>query len=143
MSLHYLLDTNICIYIAKQKPLSVLHKFERLEVGAIGMSIITEGELFYGAQKSQHPKKALMALEELISFIPSLPLPIQAAKHYGEIRSKLQKQGKIIGGNDLWIAAHALSLNLTLITNNVKEFSRVKQLDIENWGDYSSFHNNQ
>src|SRR5579863_1914628 len=101
MSLSYLLDTNICIYIAKQKPISVLNKFKQIAVGEIGMSIITYGELSYGAQKSQHPKKALEVLEDLISLIPPLPLPIQAAKCYGDIRSESEKRGKPIGNNDL------------------------------------------
>lgn len=133
MTLHYLLDTNICIYIAKQKPLSVFKKFEQVPANTMGMSIITYGELIYGAQKSHHPKKAISVLEELITLIPSLPMPVQAASYYGEIRSNLEKQGKSIGGNDLWIAAHALSLDLTIVTNNEKEFSRIPHLDIENW----------
>ncbi len=133
MALRYLLDTNICIYIAKQKPLSVLKKFEQIEVGDVGMSIITYGELLYGAQKSHHPKKTHSLLEELVSLIPPLPMSIQVSKHYGDARNKLEKQGKPIGNNDLWIAAHALTLELVLITNNVKEFSRVPHLKIENW----------
>lgn len=133
MSLRYLLDTNICIYIAKQKPINVLHKFEQMSVGEVGMSTITQGELFYGAEKSHHPKKALYTLEELTSLIPPLPIPIQAGKYYGHIRSTLEKQGKPIGNNDLWIAAHVLALGLILVTNNVKEFSRIPHLKIENW----------
>lgn len=133
MALRYLLDTNICIYIAKQKPLSVLKKFEQIEVGDVGMSIITYGELLYGAHKSHHPKKTLLLLDELVSLIPPLPMAIQVSKYYGDIRSKLEKQGKPIGNNDLWIAAHALTLELVLITNNVKEFSRVPHIKIENW----------
>ncbi len=137
MSLHYLLDTNICIYIAKQKPANVLSKFEQVAVGEIGMSIITYGELLYGAKKSHHPKKALEVLEDLAGLIPPLPMPIQAAKYYGDIRSELEKKGKTIGNNDLWIAAHALALDLIIVTNNTKEFSRVTHLKIENWVDES------
>jgi tRNA(fMet)-specific endonuclease VapC len=133
MLLQYLLDTNICIYIAKQKPISVFKKFEKLEAGSVGMSIITEGELFYGAQKSQHSKKTLLILQELTKIIPSLPMPTQAAKYYGEIRCKLERQGKVIGNNDLWIAAHSLALDVTIITNNMKEFSRIAHLHVENW----------
>lgn len=133
MSLRYLLDTNICIYIAKQKPSSVLHKFEELSIGEVGISTITYGELIYGAQKSQHPKKTLHTLEELISIIPSIPISTEVGRCYGEIRSKLEKQGKPIGNNDLWIAAHAIVLELTLVTNNVKEFERIQPLKIENW----------
>ena len=133
MKLRYLLDTNICIYIAKEKPISVLHKFEQLSVGEVGMSTITYGELFYGAQKSHHPKKTLHLLEELTGLIPPLPIPTETSKHYGNIRSKLEKQGNMIGNNDLWIAAHALAAELILVTNNMKEFSRIPVLVVENW----------
>jgi tRNA(fMet)-specific endonuclease VapC len=133
MALRYLLDTNICIYIAKQKPVNVLHHFEKLSVGEVGMSTITFGELLFGAQKSQHPKQALHILEELAGLIPPLPISIEAGKFYGKIRNSLEKQGKIIGNNDLWISAHALALNVTLVTNNLKEFSRVPHLKVENW----------
>jgi len=135
MSLRYLLDTNICIYITKQTPVNVLKKFNQLAVGEVAMSIITYGELLHGAYKSQHPKKALFVLEDLISLIPALPMPTQAAKCYGDIRSKLEKKGKPIGNNDLWIAAHALALDLIIVTNNIKEFSRVPHLKLENWVD--------
>jgi len=135
MSLRYMLDTNICIYIAKQKPINVLHRFEQVAIGDIGMSIITYGELLYGAKKSHHPQKTLEMLEELASLIPPLPMPVQAARCYGDIRSGLEKKGKPIGNNDLWIAAHALALDLIIVTNNMKEFSRVTHLKLENWTD--------
>lgn len=133
MKLQYLLDTNICIYIAKQQPLSVLEKFSQLSIGQLSMSTITYGELLFGAQKSHNSKKALHILEELTNLIPPLPVPTDAGKFYGEIRHKLEKKGTPIGNNDLWIAAHALSLELILVTNNVKEFSRITHLKIENW----------
>lgn len=133
MALCYLLDTNICIYIAKQQPPSVMSKFEKMSVGSVGMSMITYAELYYGAQKSHLSKKSYRVLEELIGIIPPIPIPIQAAKAYGEIRHILEKKGKLIGGNDLWIAAHALSMKLTVVTNNLKEFSRVPKLHVENW----------
>lgn len=133
MSLRYLLDTNICIYIAKQKPIKVLQHFEKLSVGQVGMSVITYGELFYGVQKSHYIKKNSVFLEELASLIPPLPIPTDTGKYYGEIRNHLEKKGKTIGNNDLWIAAHALAADLILISNNVKEFSRIEHLKIENW----------
>jgi tRNA(fMet)-specific endonuclease VapC len=133
MALRYILDTNICIYISKNNPISVLHKFQQLAVGEAGISIITYGELLFGAKKSHNQKKSLAILEQLISLIPPLPMPIEGGKHYGEICSKLEKIGKPIGNNDLWIAAHVLALDLTLVTNNVKEFSRISDLHIENW----------
>lgn len=135
MQLRYLLDTNICIYIAKQKPVSVLSRFEELKVGSVGMSIITYGELLYGAHKSHFSKKTITFLQEFASLIPPLPLPTDAADLYGEVRSKLEKQGKPIGNNDLWIASHALAMELVLVTNNMKEFSRISKLKLENWVD--------
>jgi len=129
----YLLDTNICIYITKQKPLSVLRKFESLTPGDVGMSIITYGELHYGAVKSNMPQKSESLLQELTRYILPMVPPENIANHYGSIRSFLEKQGQIIGGNDLWIAAHALAIDAILVTNNIKEFSRVPHLKIENW----------
>lgn len=97
------------------------------------MSAIAYGELHYSVQKNQHIKKNLHLLNELASVIPPLPLPTTVGKAYGWIREKLEKQGKMIGNNDLWIAAHAMVLKLILVTNNVKEFSRIPDLKIENW----------
>ena len=135
MTLCYLLDTNICIYIAKRKPIHILKKFEQLEVGEVAMSIITYGELLYGVQKSAHLKKSQAVLQELISLIPPLPMSTEVAEYYADVRGKLEKQGKPIGNNDLWIAAHALALRLILVTNNTREFARVSYLKIENWAD--------
>lgn len=133
MKLRYLLDTNICIYISKQKPINVLLKFEELCVGEVGMSTITYGELLYGAEKSHHSKKAHHVLEELVASIPPIPLSTDVGKYYGQIRSKFEKQGKLIGNNDLWIVAHALATDLILVTNNIKEFARIPKLKVENW----------
>ena len=133
MQLKYMLDTNICIYIMKEKPISVLKQFEKHAVGEVAMSVITHGELLYGAYKSQHHKKSLLNLEKIAHYIPPLPLPTDVADHYGNVRSKLEKIGKPIGNNDLWIAAHALSLGIILVTNNEKEFKRIPNLKIENW----------
>ena len=133
MGLRYLLDTNICIYIAKKKPTSVLQRFEKIEIGEVAMSIITYGELLLGAEKSNHPKKTKDILKELAGLIPPLPLTINVGEHYAKIRAALEKKGKPIGNNDLWISAHALALNTILVTNNLKEFSRVPHLKVENW----------
>lgn len=129
----FLLDTNICIYIAKAKPISVLQRFQTLECGHVAMSMITYGELLYGAEKSQHPKRTKAILDELACLIPPLLPTIEVSQYYAEIRATLEKQGQIIGANDLWIASHALALNTTLVTNNTKEFFRILQLNIENW----------
>lgn len=133
MTLRYLLDTNICIYIAKQKPASVLTRFETMKIGSVAMSVVTYGELLYGAEKSQYPKKTKNLLEELCSLIPPLPLPLHTSYHYGEIRALLEKKGNPVGANDLWIASHALAMKLILVTNNTKEFTRIPHLKIENW----------
>lgn len=133
VSLRYLLDTNICIYIAKRKPAEVYQRFSLLNVGELGMSFVTFGELRYGAEKSQHREIALQKLAQLEQFIPVIMPTAETAKQYGIIRFFLEKQGQPIGNNDLWIAAHALSLNTTLVTNNTKEFIRVPNLLVENW----------
>ncbi len=133
MPLKYLLDTNICIYIAKQKPIAVLEKFESLSVGEVAMSAITYGELLYGANKSQQKKQVLSQLKELSTYIPPMPLSTQVATHYGEARHSLEKKGHPIGNNDLWIAAHAMALGVVLVTNNEKEFRRIPTLSLENW----------
>lgn len=117
----------------KQKPKSVLEKFEQLEVGMVGMSAITYGELMYGAQKSSHAKKAAEIVHKLCDYIPPLPLSLKVPEYYAIIRAGLEKQGRIIGNNDLWIVAHCLELGITLVTSNEKEFSRVDKLKIENW----------
>jgi len=133
MRLRYLLDTNICIYIAKKKPTAVMKKFEKMEVGEIAMSMITFGELLYGANKSHSPNQAHKKLIELTTLIPALPLNNDVALRYGDIRLNLEKIGKPIGNNDLWIASHACALKVILVTNNLKEFNRVPNLKIENW----------
>lgn len=133
MVLKYLLDTNICIYIAKHKPPEVLARFNELEAGEVAMSVVTYGELYNGAMKSQHQAVALQKLAQLLTFIPALPLADTVGQHYGEIRSHLEQAGTPIGNNDLWIAAHARELGITLVTNNLREFERVPELVAENW----------
>jgi tRNA(fMet)-specific endonuclease VapC len=129
----YLLDTNICIYIAKRRPPEVLHHFEQLTVGEIAMSIITYGELQFGAEKSRNSGLAHEKLSRLAELVPVLALPGNAAIHYGQIRSGLERCGTPIGANDLWIAAHALAEGLILVSNNTGEFSRVPGMSLENW----------
>lgn len=133
MTLRYLLDTNICIYIARQKPPAVLARFQTLAPGTIGMSVITYGELCFGAAKSQQAEQALNTLRALADVIPVLPMDDDVGTHYGEIRAVLERAGTPIGNNDLWIAAHARALDLTLVSNNTREFTRVPGLTLENW----------
>lgn len=129
----YLLDTNICIYIRQKRPAEVLAKFEKLKVGDAALSVITYGELLYGAQKSKEQKVAMARLADLVSLLPVLELPESAAEHYGQIRASLEAKGEIIGANDLWIAAHARAEGLVLVTNNEREFKRVAGLKVQNW----------
>jgi tRNA(fMet)-specific endonuclease VapC len=128
-----MLDTNICIYIAKHQPPEVKARFERLKPGQVVMSAITYGELYYGACKSGQRAKALTQLEELVQDIPVENLEWAAARAYGEIRAMLEQQGRLIGNNDLWIGAHAMALDVTLATNNEREFKRIAGLSVENW----------
>lgn len=129
----YLLDTNICIYIAKHHPLKVLRRFEQLQQGDVAMSFITHGELIFGAEKSQYRNKTIEKLNRLTELIPVIFPKCQTAEHYGAIRAHLERTGRSIGANDLWIAAHARSIDITLVSNNMKEFERVPQLKLENW----------
>ncbi len=133
MPTRYLLDTNICIYIQRQKPDKVLVRFQKLKPGDAAISVITWGELLYGAEKSHQRKRALQLLEEFKTFVPVLPMPENAGKTYGAIRAKLESKGRPIGNNDLWIAAHAIASTLTIVTNNEREFQRVPGLKVQNW----------
>jgi len=128
-----LLDTNICIYIIKRKPERVLQHFQQYHPGDIGISSITLAELQYGVAKSQASKRNEEALEEFLIPLEVLPFGEDAANLYGNIRTLLEQQGRVIGAMDMLIAAHAVSLNAILVTNNVKEFERVPDLKIENW----------
>jgi len=133
MEPRYLLDTNICIYIRQKRPEDLLRRFEKLAPGEAAVSVITYGELLYGAEKSAQRRVALERLRELVLLLPALPLPEAAAESYGKIRAKLESKGEMIGNNDLWIAAHASAADLTLVTNNEREFRRVRGLKLQNW----------
>ena len=133
MDVRYLLDTNICIYIRQERPEAVLRRFRKLRQGEAGLSVITYGELLFGAAKSKQRVEALDRLRELLHWLPALPLPETAAEAYGTIRAELASKGEMIGNNDLWIAAHAVATGLTLVTNNEKEFRRVPGLKMQNW----------
>lgn len=129
----YLLDTNICIYIIKQNPQNVLAKFDAIQIGDVAISSVTLAELSYGVEKSQHSQKNRAALEEFILPLELVLFDKEATTCYGKIRTFLEKQGVIIGPLDMMIAAHALSLDAILVTNNIKEFARVPNLKLENW----------
>jgi tRNA(fMet)-specific endonuclease VapC len=133
MEPRYLLDTNICIYIRQKRPEEVLRRFQKLRPGEAVLSVITYGELLYGAAKSEQRGSALERLRELVNLLPALSLPETAGEAYGTIRAQLDSRGEMIGNNDLWIAAHAMAARLTLVTNNEREFRRVRGLKIQNW----------
>lgn len=130
----YMLDTNICIYIINKKPSSYIEKLETLDQGnQLAISSIVLAELQYGVSNSIKKTQNQINLDIFLTKLNILPFCEQAAFYYGEIRSILQKQGNIIGNNDLLIASHAMAEDATLVTNNAGEFNRVKNLRIEVW----------
>ncbi len=131
--MNFLIDTNICIYIMNKRPPEVIQRFKTMEVGQIAISSITVSELQYGVSKSKYREQNFKRLEEFLTPFQILAYDEYASKFYGEIRSQLENQGTIIGPLDLLIAAHALSQNLVLVTNNEKEFKRIPSLKVENW----------
>jgi tRNA(fMet)-specific endonuclease VapC len=135
MDARFLLDTNICIHIRRQRPPEVLARFQRLKPGEAVLSVITYGELIYGAEKSKFREQAIGQLTELAGLVPVMALPLRAGEFYGAIRAALETKGEMIGNNDLWIAAHAKAAELTLVTNNEREFRRIRGLKIQNWVD--------
>src|SRR5512136_544409 len=128
-----LLDTNICVYIIKQQPATVLKHFLEYQIGDIGISSITLSELHYGVAKSTHREKNAKALDEFIIPLELVSYDDSAARVYGDIRAALEKVGTLIGSMDMLIAAHAVSLGIPLVTNNTREFLRVPSLNIIDW----------
>ena len=131
--MRYLLDTNICIYLIKKKPLKVLEKLRTLAIADVGISAITLAELEFGVAKSSKPQQNNEALQSFVAPLEILPFDDRAACRYGEIRAHLEKKGQPIGSLDMLIAAHASSLALTLVTNNLREFKKVPGLTAESW----------
>jgi len=128
-----MLDTNICIYIIKNRPKSVKERFREFEIGELCISTITVSELMYGAFKSEHTEKNLKAIESFLMPFEIVDYDFTASVEYGKIRAYLEKKGKVIGNMDMQIAGHALALDLVLVTNNTKEFERVEGLRLDNW----------
>ena len=131
----YMLDTNICIYVMKKKPENVLRRFREEMDGGICISSITLAELEYGMKHSSDPVKNEQALLRFLAPLSVLPFGASAASEYGEIRAYLQSRGTPIGPLDMLIAAHARVEGMTLVTNNMREFERVPELDLENWAE--------
>lgn len=128
-----MLDTNICIYIIKNKPQSVKKKFQEFNIGQLCISTITVSELIYGAYKSQFVEKNLKAIESFLIPFEIVDYDYMASVEYGKIRANLERRGSIIGNMDMQIAGHALALDMILVTNNTKEFERVEGLTLDNW----------
>ena len=128
-----MLDTNTCIYIIKRKPPSVIERFMQTAISQIGISSITLSELLYGVSKSSKPEQNQIALSQFVAPLEIMPYGDDAAQSYGDLRAGLEKQGAPIGSLDMLIAAHAISLNSILVTNNEKEFVRIPNLKIDNW----------
>lgn len=133
MTVRYLLDSNICIYIAKHNPPAVRERFSRHTADELAMSVVTLGELRFGAEKIQSRERALAVIGQLEATMQIAPLTEAVGEHYGQIRAALQQRGEMIGNNGLWLAAHARAEGWILVTNNEREFVRVDGLQVENW----------
>ena len=129
----YLLDTDVCIYLINKRPSSVLEKLHACRAGDVGVSAVTVAELRYGASKSQRFRQNHEALDLFLAPFEMMAFDESAAIAYGEIRAQLEKAGDPIGPLDMLIAGQAKSLNVVLVTNNVREFRKVKGLKIEAW----------
>lgn len=129
----YMLDTNICIGLIRRKPKGLIEKLVACLPGEVGVSVIAVSELEHGVQKSAQPSQNLSALNNFLIPLEVKDFDQNAARVYGQIRAALERQGTPIGSMDMLIAAHALSLNVILITNNTREFERVQNLRLEDW----------
>jgi tRNA(fMet)-specific endonuclease VapC len=131
--LRYMLDTDICSYVMKRSNDLLLQRLRKVPVSDVCISVITKSELLYGVEVSPRRQQDEAALHAFLSYVEVLDFPDNASSHYGQIRAHLKKSGTTIGGNDLFIAAHARSLGLALVTHNTREFGRVPRLKIEDW----------
>jgi len=131
--LRYMLDTDICSYVMKRSHDALLQRLQKVPVSDVCVSVVTKSELLYGVEVSPRLQQDGTALKAFLNFVEVLDFPDHASSHYAQIRAQLKKSGKMIGANDLFIAAHARSLDLTLVTHNTHEFRRVHRLAIEDW----------
>jgi len=131
--IQYMLDTDICSYIIREKPIKVFERFETLEMDQLCISVITYAELIYGVEHSSSKKINRSIVDDFANHLNIIEWDKSAAEHYGKIRAFLQAGGNIIGAMDMMIAAHAVSQKMTLVTNNEKHFNRIPKLNIENW----------
>jgi|JFJP01.1.fsa_nt_gi tRNA(fMet)-specific endonuclease VapC len=131
--IQYMLDTDICSYIIREKPIKVFNRFETLDMERLCISVVTYAELIYGVENSSSKKINRTIVNDFVNHLNIIEWDRSAAEHYGKIRASLQASGNIIGAMDMMIAAHAVSQQMTLVTNNEKHFKRVPALNIENW----------
>jgi tRNA(fMet)-specific endonuclease VapC len=129
----FMLDTDTCSYIMKRSHPLVLKRLQSVSVDDVCMSIVTKAELLYGVEVSPRRAQDAAALAAFLPYLEAVTFDEEAALHYADIRADLKRRGMMIGANDLFIAAHARALALTLVTNNVAEFERVRDLRVENW----------
>jgi tRNA(fMet)-specific endonuclease VapC len=129
----YMLDTDTCSYIMKRSHPTVLKRLQAVPVSDVCMSVISKAELLYGVEVSPRRAQDAAALAAFLPYVEAVDFADDAALHYAEIRADLKRRGTLIGANDLFIAAHARALGLTLVTNNTVEFERVSTLKLENW----------
>ena len=133
MSALYFFDTDTCAFILRRSSQELLDRIQAVPLDRQFMSIVTLAELLYGVQMSARKKANRAAVDTLVRHVAVLGWSRAAAEHYADIRADLKKRGQLIGANDLLIAAHARSLGATVVTNNVKDFRRVRHLSVENW----------
>ncbi|HET9742783.1 MAG TPA: PIN domain-containing protein [Terriglobales bacterium] len=131
--LRYMLDTDVCSYLMKRSSHALMTRLQQVDVEVVCISVVTESELLYGVEISPRRQQDEAALSAFLRYVQVLPFDRSAAQEYARIRADLKTRGALIGANDLFIAAHAQSLGLTLITNNEQEFGRVRDLKWENW----------
>ncbi|MGA9511473.1 MAG: type II toxin-antitoxin system VapC family toxin [Candidatus Sulfotelmatobacter sp.] len=129
----YMLDTDTCSYIMRRSHDALLKRLTTVPVSDVCISVITKSELLFGVEVSPKPKQDEAALAAFLRYVEVLDFPDEASAHYAKIRADLKARGSMIGANDLFIAAHARSLGLTFVTNNTREFKRVRGLSIDNW----------
>lgn len=129
----FMLDTDICSYIMKRSHPPLIKRLQSVPVADVCMSVVTKAELLYGVEVSPRRAQDAAALAAFLPYVEALDLTEDVASHYAEIRAVLKKRGAMIGSNDLFIAAHARGLRITLVTNNTEEFQRIPGLAIENW----------
>ncbi len=129
----YMLDTDICSYIIRERPLQVFEHFKKVEMDQLYISVVTYAELIYGVEHSSSKKVNRLIIDDFVRHLSIISWDQKAAEHYGKIRAFLRVEGNIIGSMDMMIAAHARSRKMTLVTNNDNHFKRVPKLKVENW----------